>query len=232
MSVAEQLVIRSASCNSSERVESLVGFLRVRCGSLTGIPPAIAVPPELQQLYSSAGETLTETVCVQNYLTPPEALRISDGMIPIADENQGVYRWAIEATTDSDPIVFGRFEETDPWVDLDQPLSSFLTQFVLLETLFSSPWGASASHLDPQRMESLAGELRPYPSPVWRWPSLGARLFVRGDAIAFSCPNGRSPNAPDPSDPHSFWIGARSPAALEFLRPFVSVDWDHVQIDA
>ena len=132
---------------------------------------------------------------------------------------------------DSNPKIYGRFEGEEPWTDLGQYASDFLTEFVLLETMFAARFVAQAASVEAKQFREIESALSPSPSQPWRWPATGARLYSKGEAIVFACPNGRRHDLQEPDDPYSLWVGAETASELEFLRPLASAGWESLPLE-
>ena len=77
-------------------------------------------PLAMRLFYEVCGSRMS--VSRQNRILGPDEIRTTDGKLEFAIENQGVYCWATDASCD-DPPVFGRFEDSNPWVAEEPSLS-------------------------------------------------------------------------------------------------------------
>ncbi|MFJ5779112.1 hypothetical protein [Streptomyces sp. NPDC093094] len=120
---------------------------------------------------------------VQNRLRPPHAWREKhDGLIAFGDENQGGFTWLFDPSR-PDP---------DVWIDQDgyelrrehQPLSGFLLQFALYETMMNAPYNALRADLAAEHVATLTAALTPVPWEPWRWPNDSTRFYVAPGVIA------------------------------------------------
>ncbi|HEY7521234.1 MAG TPA: hypothetical protein VIE36_23330 [Methylomirabilota bacterium] len=178
-----------------------------------------ALPPALRLFHEKLGASLG-TVCRQNRLLPARELRESAGMLVIGVENQGVYTWATRLASEDAP-VFGRFQG-EPWTQEESALSEFLLGFVLLEAIFAAPHGAAAASLDPFDIDRLTRQMTPLELPPWRWPAHPGRFFIRGEALAFCCPNSEEAT--------SCWVGARQAHDVAFMKPLAGPQWEHLAL--
>jgi len=175
----------------------------------------------LYEFYRMAGRSLNR-ICQQNRILPPDSLESLDQKVQFATENQGVYAWAVDST-EGDPPVFGRFQETNASWFLEAPaLSLFLVQFFMLELLIGSRLGASVACIDRSELDAVLGEIVPLAFPDWHWPAYPSRFFARGNALAFCSPNG---------DAYSLWVGGRAASDVAFMRQYVNPSWEHVCLD-
>lgn len=120
---------------------------------------------------------------VQNYIDPPERWQErSDRLVSFAHENQGGFRWLF------DP----RQEDPEVWLDdlgdellrEHEPLSGFLLQFALFETMMNMPYGTYLHNTDDHTTERLTDRWSPLPWAPWRWPDYSPRFFVAPGLIA------------------------------------------------
>lgn len=120
---------------------------------------------------------------VQNYIDLPDRWAVRrDGLVSFAHENQGGFTWLF------DP----RQENPEVWIDgLDNglvrehtPLSSFLLQFALFETMMNMPYGDYFRKADLDTIARVTGSWSPLPWAPWRWPSDSTRFFVAPGLIA------------------------------------------------
>lgn len=120
---------------------------------------------------------------VQNYIDPPERwLERRDGLVSFAHENQGGFTWLFNP----------RQEDPEVWIDglgnglvrEHAPLSGFLLQFALFETMMNMPYGTYFANANPATIERVTGFWRPLPWAPWRWPNDSTRFFVAPGLIA------------------------------------------------
>ena len=64
------------------------------------------------------------------------------------------------------------------------PLSGFLLQFALFETMMNMPYSAYFGNSDPDAIERVTGPWSPLPWAPWRWPNNATRFFVAPGLIA------------------------------------------------
>jgi hypothetical protein len=65
-----------------------------------------------------------------------------------------------------------------------EPLSGFLLQFALYETMMNLPYGAFLQNAVPGAVERLTGLWSPLPWAPWHWPNDSTRFFVAPGLIA------------------------------------------------
>lgn len=120
---------------------------------------------------------------VQNYIDPPKRWTERRGnLVAFAHENQGGFTWLV------DPCL----EDPEVWIDglgdapvrEHAPLSGFLLQFALYETMMNMPYGNYFRKADPDTIEHLTGSWSPLPWAPWRWPNDSTRFFVAPGLIA------------------------------------------------
>lgn len=224
----ESQVAKAVAGSAKDRVDLAVGlalFLDLSPGVETaGGTAAVRLPASLAWFYAGLGKGGRRPW--QNPILDRAGVHARDGKLVFAVENQGVYSWATDGDSD-DPHVHGRFEETDPWRREEPRLSTFLLQLTLLELLAGARHCAAHSCMAPSTFAAIAADLRTADLPAWRWPAYPARFHLRGNAIAFVCPNvtpGES--ATDPW--LSFWVGAAQVEDLAFVRTYLDSTWEEV----
>ena len=106
---------------------------------------------------------------------------------------------------------------TDPWEQEDVRLSEHLILACLFEAVVChARYGASTSWLEEEKLSEIAMTIPSVAIAPWRWND-GTRFFAgRG---AFMCAAGGT-----------VWIGAKTEHPLQFLRPYLGKDWEHVAI--
>jgi hypothetical protein len=184
----------------------------------------LSIPRVLRWWYQWAGRR-SEITTGQNMLLRPKDLISKDGKLVFYGENQWVYEWATLCNGD-DPPVFGRYDEADPWEPENITLSEHLILAAIFEAVMChSPYGASAAWLREDILSDTANHVPPIAINPWRW--LGpTRFYGKNGAFMYSMVNGGS----EGDQCYSVWVGAKTEEPLQFLRPFLSKDWDYVAI--
>lgn len=137
-------------------IPKIKAFLEVwyDCGDLA-LPGNLArqlpdAPPPLKQAWTELGLLLLAIegtppwhhgpLATQNRLLPPLNVVSKTGISIFAVENQQVWEWGYEAATPVlDPTVLQRIPSArakNAWTELEVTLTSFLTNFILDETIF------------------------------------------------------------------------------------------------
>jgi hypothetical protein len=120
---------------------------------------------------------------VQNYIDPPERwLERLDGLVSFAHENQGGFAWLFNPRQEDPEVWIDGFG--DGRVREHVPLSGFLLQFALFETMMNMPYGNYFANADPDTIERVTGSWTPLPWAPWRWPNDSTRFFVAPGLIA------------------------------------------------
>ncbi|TXS52784.1 hypothetical protein [Streptomyces sp. t39] len=143
---------------------------------------ACNVPPPLAE-FCRLARRRPALLGVQNRLRTPSSWRAArDGLIAFGDESQGGFTWLFDPSR-SDPEV---------WIDQDgheprrehQPMSGFLLQFALFETMRNAPYVAQRSDLAAEHVDKVTTALTPVPWEPWRWPNDSTRFHVAPGLIA------------------------------------------------
>jgi len=151
----------------------------------------------------------------QNFIRRPEEWEAADdGLVLFGDENQGCFAWLF-SPSQADPEV---------WIDRDgkglrrehEPMSGFLLQFALYETMMNAHYTALCSELSAEHVTDVTAALTPLPWEPWRWPNDSTRFFVAPGIVA-TVTQRRNGN-------FSVWAGAVHRAVL---RPFgaLGIPW-------
>lgn len=185
------------------------------------------LPEPLRWWYRLAGRR-SEILSNQNHLLrpdkeSPDGSRIVDNKrILFCSENQGVYLWSV-SWDGNDPPVWGQFNELDvPWTEEGMPLSEFLIELCLFEFIMQAPYGASVSWIDQNGLSKLTAKLPELSLAPWHWPAFPNRFYYHKGAFMIATPN----DDLDDEKHFSVWIGAKSAAAVSFLKDFVDDTWD------
>lgn len=70
-----------------------------------------------------------------------------------------------------------------------QPMSGFLLQFALYETMMNAPYKAWHANLAAEHVKALTAALTPVPWEPWRWPNDSTRFHVAPGLIAETTDN-------------------------------------------
>ena len=181
---------------------------------LAGVP----LPMPLRWWYRWAGKR-DEIMSGQNILFKPVdkywQLSVEGDHLRFYNENQGVYHWSTLPHGD-DPPVFGRCISTGSWEQEGVTLSEHLILACLFEAVIGhAKYGASAA-LEGEKLSEITSRIPPVAIAPWRWD--GIRFFAGQGAFMWATEHGY------------VWIGAKTEHPLQFLRPYVDDDWNHVAI--
>lgn len=207
-------------------VEATERFLDEWHGSapLARVDPSLTMPDPLRRFYELTLEH--PHAVVQNNLVLPAELDVDgDGKMLFYYENQGVYLNATDPTGIDAP-VYGRFDESDPWLVEGDPLSRFLTAVAVFEAVFGAPEGASAAWIGPEERTRALAPLEQLPLAPWRWPEYPTPFYASADLVAVGAPN----VAGDDDTDWSLFIGSRSAAPLAYLAPLIEAgraEWEY-----
>lgn len=201
-------------------VEFWHGPIRPEDGYSDAELAGISSPMPLRWWYRWAGKR-DNIMSGQNRLYKPTKLTVEDNLLHFYIENQGCYQWSTLSNGD-DPPVFGREESKDPWTQEGMTLSEQLILTCLFEAVTChAKYGAWAA-LDEDKLSEITSKLSRVAIAPWRW--INGTEFYAGQG-AFLYVSGRTDRE---------WgymcIGAKTEQPLQFLKPYVSSDWDHVAI--
>ncbi len=206
-------------------VEFWEGPLRISDGYTEDDLNGKALPIPLRRWFRLAGRR-QELMSGQNFLIEPDKLKIDqDGRLVFYVENQGVYLWSTTSQGD-DPLVEGRFNDTNTWEEEGMPLSEFLIGAFLFQAIMQAPFGAALGWAEPKTLDRLAKTIPPLPLVPWRWPSYPSRFYARKGAFMFAAAN----NDNQGNKAFSIWIGAKTGEPLAILKEIVDDTWDHVAL--
>jgi hypothetical protein len=153
----------------------------------------------------------------QNELLDPP--KVDDRRLLFYVENQGVCAWATDRVG-ANPPVWGRIDG-DEFTE-EEPLSRFLIQVALFESVMGAEHGASVAWLHRDGLERVLGPLELLPIGAWRWPSYPTRFYASDDALGIAGPN----PAPDTDDYLSVNVAGRDSGAVAFLDDIVDDGWE------
>lgn len=169
------------------------------------------VPAALVEYYRLA-QTRPALLGVQNRLLLVAgwaAGRRDVGMLEFAYENQGGHAWLLDPS-ESDPTVWiddGGY--TWDMLPEREPLSGFLLQFALFETMISAPHTGFGRLMDVEQARDLTASLRAVPLRPWRWPADPSSMFVAPGVIAQVAETG--------DGTCEFWVGGLHRSVLRSL---------------
>jgi hypothetical protein len=175
------------------------------------------VPEPLLRFYGVAGRW--PNLVVQNALVRPP--RGEGDRVVFYVENQGLCSWMTIRSRQDDARVWAEVEGEA--VVEEEPLSRFLVTVAILEAVFGSPDGASASWLHRDRLSADLGPLRRLPFAPWRGFPEGATFYASDDLLAVSCLN----PTPESDEYLSVWVGAHDQSALSPLDPVIDESWEY-----
>jgi len=188
----------------------------------TGDLAHVRLPQPLRSWFLWAGNR-PEIMSGQNFLLSPEQIRMEDDHLLFYIENQGVYRWAT-LPEGSDPPVFGRYNDGEPWQLEDVSLSEHLILACLFESIMGAPYGASNAWIKQDTLFQITNALQPLAIATWRWPG-ATRFYARNGVFMYAAQNEIAGEIG-----HSVWIGAKTQAPLAFLKPHIDDKWEYVAL--
>ncbi|MEY9934141.1 hypothetical protein ABH926_008805 [Catenulispora sp. GP43] len=168
------------------------------------------VPAALVEYYRLA-QTRPALMGVQNRLLPAAKWTAGRdvGMVEFAHENQGGHLWLMDPS-EADPTVWiDDFGHSWDMMPEREPLSSFLLQFALFETMMNAPHTVFSQQMETTQARGLTISLTPVPLRPWRWPADPSRLFVAPGLIAQVVDTG--------DGMCEFWAGALHRSVLRSL---------------
>jgi hypothetical protein len=231
----DRLRNRTSAADRMEVLRQLVEYWYGAVGPDDGFDEAelngIRMPMVLRDWYRWAGKR-PEIMGGQNYLLAPRnnekghgGLRIKDGRLVFYVENQCVYQWS---TMDEgeDPPVFGRYEDSDPWL----PEGTTVSEHLILACLFDAilcvcKYGASNAWLEEEKVNEIAEHIPPLALGTWGWMG-PTRFYGRHGAFMCAASNGESNGRKG----MCIWIGAKTEQPLQFLKPYLGKDWEYVAL--
>jgi hypothetical protein len=116
---------------------------------------------------------------VHNQLRPPYEWEQYEDLIAFGDENQGVFTWLFDPAS-PDPEVW--MDDGHELRREHQPMSGFLLQFALYETMMNAPYKAVYFGRDAQHVDTLAAALTPLPWEPWLYDA--KRFHIAPGVIA------------------------------------------------
>jgi hypothetical protein len=184
---------------TNDRVAALRGFLTGWYADVAPIP-ALSEPismrlPEPLAVFYRLAAARPVIYGVHNRIVTPGELQYSDGLVAIANENQGTWKKLIDPSQD-DPVVenHGVFGWFDPVTDAPaapvgttERLSHFLLQFALVEAVMSAPFAGHAT-ISATDLERVAGRMRLVPLPPANFPENPTRIYVSPGLVAIAFP--------------------------------------------
>jgi hypothetical protein len=157
-------------------------------------------------------------VC-QNQLVAPDRLIDVEGRTVFYVENQGVCAWAFEtASGDDPPVWFHINDHRESWQREREPLSGFLIQLAIFESIWISSFGAAAGSLPIESADQLRARFDPLPLAPWSWGP--TTFYARDGALLTLMENG--------DDAFTVQVAALHPDALTFIDDLVDDQWDVV----
>lgn len=223
----EQKILQSIEIDWTQRldlIETLLSLWNVPLVRSTEIAPLV-LPDVLHQFHKRLALSLHASN-PQNHLVPLQQIRQEEAFLSFAFENQGVYEWAIPLDNSVDPSVWGRIRGAKEWINHETSLSLFLLQFVAVEMMFRSPFGASISWMKKASWHSIQRKMTIFPQMAWHWPIFPTTLWVKENALVLCCPYSE-----DEKDAFCFWSGAMHPQELVFLKPWIHERWEYVNLE-
>ena len=158
----------------------------------------LKLPLALREWYQLAGRR-EDVFAAQNFLVSPDELAISDDLLEIYSENQGVVWWGIkpEDLHLPDPPVYLNDDELHEGprelIQENDTVSEFALQMTICELLVSRcfPSGSLtiSTELNTEAIERVKQGLTNLGFPDWHWPSDPARFYGAEDTLALTLEN-------------------------------------------
>jgi hypothetical protein len=215
-----EIMALQASSTARHRISALRTFADSWFGareSSTSTPPPL-IPAPLAELYRLVAAN--PSMIVQNRLVPADQVAAGGDKCVFYVENQGVCVWAYDARGDDPAVWFRTNDDRAAWQREREPLSGFVIQLVLFETIIAGPtgYGGSAAWLDQQQSDRLRDRFAPLPLGPWCWgPS---SFHARDSALLFLMANG--------DDAYTAMVAAPHPHALSFIVDLIDDSWESV----
>jgi hypothetical protein len=146
----------------------------------------LSLPPALREWYARHGAR-SDIWSLQDKLWVPAEIRVEDGVLTFAIENQGVVRWGIrlDDLLDEDPVVV----VSDPsgkggWLVESESTSGFALQFALL----NAKWSGAVRHRangqgTDEAFQAIARAYPRLPFPDMHWPAYPTRVYGHDDVL-------------------------------------------------
>lgn len=183
----------------------------------------IRMPEALRWWYRWGGKR-KEITNGQNFLLAPAgdgAIEVRDGKLQFYVENQGVFVWGTEVRGE-DPPVYGREDESEPWLEEGTCVTEHLLMACLFEAVMShARYGASSGFMPWGAFKVLERELPALKLGAWGMAG-GLRFYARGGAVMCAARNDRGGEAG-----YSVFIGSKTEEAVRFLNGIRGVRWDY-----
>ena len=215
-------------------LRALVDYWYGPIGPEDGIPTSelagLALPRPLLEWYRWAGRR-DEIMSGQNFMYRPDQperpyarLEIdADDRVVFHVENQACYFWST-LRDGEDPPVFGRDAGNAPWIAEQVTLSEHLILNCISEIVMDLEYGACAVSLGEQKLNAIAEHVPALAIGPWRWCDM--HFHAGGGAFMTASPIGEE----DGRRTFSVWLAARREGVLDFLKPFIGDEWEHVSL--
>ncbi|MEV0568216.1 hypothetical protein [Dactylosporangium sp. NPDC050588] len=156
----------------------------------------------------------------QNRFLAPEELRVESGRLVFMEEQFGDWAWAT-GTQGSDPPVYDRSDEDEPWQPLAPRLSAFLEAYWMFDAALGAPFGASRARGTAQDVDRLRSRMTCVASTRWRWPATFLQFFRRDRTLAVAMS--------DDGDLFSITVATTSPADQPIIDAVAEPSWSRRQ---
>lgn len=177
------------------------------------------VPMVLSQFKRLLRGHALRSIFKQNVLLPIAKLSPQANPFVFYVENQGVYLWATDNSSDNPPVYGMHDGARGGWQLEEERLAGFLCQACMFEAVMQAPYGASRSLVRETEFASILEHWELTPFGRWRWPAHPSEFLQADGALAFFCPNG--------NEGFSFWCGAPSAERIAFMKPLVTDSWEY-----
>lgn len=207
----------TAGSSTADRVAAMRLFLKRWTDSGEQVCSLPEMPSPLAVLHRLV--RANPRIVVQNQLVPPDKLIEKEGRTVFYVENQAVYEWAFETAGGDDPPVWFRLNEHgEPWEREQEPLSGFLIQLAVFESICGSAFGGAAGWFPNEAADRLRARFEPLPLAPWCWGTM--TFYARDGALLTLMENG--------DDAFTVQVAALHPDALTFIDDLVDDQWDVV----
>lgn len=181
----------------------------------------ITIPTALKKWFLWAGKR-KNIMSGQNFLLDPSVIDTSRNPFLFYHENQYSYQWATTLESE-DPPVYGRVEESEPWLLQNLRLSEHLILTCLFEAILShAKFGAATAWLAETEVDAFKQQIPALALPPWTWLT-ETRLFAGGGRFMCTMENGEDEGLAY----YSVWLGAKTEEPLQCLKPLISGNWDY-----
>jgi len=184
-----------------------------------------SIPPLLRDFHGLLGRRQDALRLQDPMLRPGEFYLDGPDILVIREENQGSALWGVPYGDGLDFEVKWKDAHNGSaarWRDYGQPLSAFLLEAVMGESMFSESVHTVYSYLDEARYRSISDSFRPLiipPHAYWPNPE-GPRMRWYGDKDVLVREEGNN----------SVWAMGQTPEVHEIMSRRVPGDWEWLDL--